>query len=94
MLDEFSEELADLDFGVFEGLASQGGGSIDFSERFAVALFAGAKITFPFQAVEHGVEGSGADAIAVALQLLGHSQTEDGAFDGMVQDVEADQARV
>ncbi len=52
------------------------------------------EVAFLFEPVEKGVEAAGADTVAMAGELFDHAEAEDRFFDGMVQDVEANQAGI
>lgn len=52
------------------------------------------EIAFFFEAVQQGVKSSGADVVAMASEFARHRQAKDGAFDRVVKDVQANQARV
>jgi hypothetical protein len=44
--------------------------------------------------VQKGIKGSQADAIPVPGQFLRHLQSKDGPFDGVMENVKADEAGV
>ena len=51
------------------------------------------QIAFLFQAVQQRIKSSGADRVAVAAELLRHGEAKNGTFfDGMMEDVQANQA--
>ena len=54
----------------------------------------GAQIALLLQAVKQRIQTPGTDAVAVPRQFLDHAQPEDRLFDGVMQDVQADQAGV
>ena len=44
--------------------------------------------------MQQRIQAARADAVAVARELLDHAETEDGLVNGVMQDVQADQAGV
>jgi len=93
-LDQFVKELAHLVLRCRERFFAQGSRAVQASERLAVPVFAGPEIAFFFQALKQGIEAAWADAVAVTGEFLDHAQAENGAFDGVMEDVEADEAGV
>lgn len=94
LLEEFVEEFADFIFGLGEGFASGGGcpvGALGASCAFEGGGFEEAVF---LHGVEHGVDGSGADFVAVALEFLHDAEAEDGFFGGVVKDMQADEPGV
>src|ERR1035438_4561825 len=67
---------------------------IYLAQRLAIAHFSRAQVTLLLQAVQQGVEGTGADAITVAGQFLHHAEPEGRLFGCVVQHMQADQAGV
>lgn len=57
-------------------------------------LGAGPQEATLFHGVQHGIDGSGADLIAVAAELMHDAESEDGFLGGMMQDAEADHTGV
>jgi len=90
--DHFEVKLADFFCGLAELCSSARGDLIDAADFAGDDLAFGAEVAFLFHAVEGGVEGSGADAVAVAAELLDHAEAEERAFGGVVEHVEPDEA--
>jgi hypothetical protein len=93
-LDQFVKQLADLALGQAQRFPSGGSCAIDLAAGFAVLDVGGFEVAAFFEAMQQGIKGSRADAIAVARQFLHHSHTEDGLADGVMEHVQADQAGV
>ena len=88
------EEFLDFFLCFDERLAAGGGGAVG---ALGAAIFfegAGAEETVLFHGVQHGIDGSGADLVAVTAELLHDAETEDGLLSGVMQDVEADHSGV
>lgn len=70
------------------------GRPIDAPSAPSRSLLAGAQLALAFQAVEDGVHRAGAQPVPVASELLHDPEPEDRLPRGVVQHVQADQARV
>src|SRR5437016_5136281 len=92
--DQFSKQLAHLALRRLQSLPPKRCGAIHPAQRFAVALFGRAQITLILEAVQERIQTTGADPVSVPRELLDHAETEDGLFDGVVQDVKADESGI
>src|SRR5579872_7124214 len=93
-LDQLAEQLAHLALGGIERLAARRGGAIQLSQRFAIAQLSGFQIALLFEPVQQRIKTPGANAVTMPGKLFDHPETEDGLFDGVVQDVQPDEAGV
>jgi len=91
-LNHFVIELPDFFFDLAKLGAAAGGDFVDAADFSGDDLSLGAEVAFLFHAVEGGVEGSWADAVAVAAEFLDHAEAEEGAFGGVVEHVKPDEA--
>src|SRR3954466_10141207 len=67
-----------------------------YTRRFPsrVQSRAGPKVTLSCHAVQDGIEGAGAQPIAMATKLVDHRLAEDRAFGGVMKDMQPDEAGV
>src|SRR5579863_3011938 len=75
-------------------LPAQWSGSVHSPERLPVSQFRRSQVPLLFEALEKRIQAPRTDAVSVTRQLLDHSQTEDRTLHGVVEHMEADQARV
>ena len=91
---EFSKQLAHLDLGCLQRLPSESGRTVNLAQRLAVALLAGTQVALLLQPVKQRIQAARADPVAVPPQFFDHAEPEDGLFDGVMQDVQPNQAGV
>jgi hypothetical protein len=91
-LRHFLIQLANFFFDLAKFCPAAGCDFVDAADLSADDLAAGAEVALLFHAVEGGVEGSGADAVAVTAEFLDHAEAEEGALGGVVEHVEPDEA--
>ena len=88
------KELSNLGLRSGKSFATKRGRTINAAQRFAVALLSGAEVALPFETAKQRIKRAGADAVAVAREFFHHAEAEDGLLDGVMEDVEADQAGI
>src|SRR5271157_647753 len=93
-LHEFPKQFAHLAAGRLKRAPPQARGAIDLAARFAIAELGRPQVSLFLEGVQQGIEGPGADPVAVPGQLLDHAQAEDGLMRGVMQHVKPDQSRV
>src|ERR1035438_2844693 len=92
--DEFMKKLPDLALRCCQRLPAERSRPVYPPERLAVSPLRRPQVPLPFETLEKRIEAPRTDAVSVTRQFLDHPQTEDRAFNGVVEDVEPDQARV
>src|SRR5207253_1653856 len=75
-LDQFAEQFANLNFCCFERPLPERCRPVHLAPRLALPFFRGAQVTLSLQPVEQWIQSTRTDPIAVARQLLRHSQAE------------------
>lgn len=88
------KKLPHFRFRCCQRLPAKRSGLVYSPERLAVSLFGGLQIPFFLEALEKGVQAPRTDAVPVMREFLDHSQAEDWACNGVVEYMQADEARV
>jgi hypothetical protein len=92
---QFQEQLANLILCRCQCLTATWSRKVDFASRFALASFRRSNVALSFQAVKNRVKRARTDPVPVAGEFLNHAEAEDGRLvDGVMKDVQADEARV
>ena len=76
LLEEFSEELADLRFGESPGAARPAGRAVGAADAAAIAVRLGGQIAAGLEAVKQGIERAWANVISVLAQFFDDAQAE------------------
>lgn len=63
-------------------------------QRLAVSLLGRPQVSLLFEALKERIQAPRTDAVSVTRQFFDHPQTEDRTFNGVVEYMEPDQARV
>src|SRR6476469_6796303 len=75
-----------------QGLAARRRRAVDAAVASAVQYLLRSQVAVPFHAVENRIERAGAEPVAVARELIDHCLAVDGAFGGVMEDVQTYQA--
>ena len=67
---------------------------VNAAQGSAVSLSGRFQATLAFEPLQQGIQAAWTDTITVARQFLDHAQPENGAFDRVVEHMEADQTGV
>lgn len=94
MLEQFAEEFPHFLFGSYQGLPAGRCCPIKPPVPSAFSLLFGYKQSTLFEGMEQRIHGAGAELIAVPGQFFNHPEPKNLALARMVENVQADQARI
>jgi hypothetical protein len=84
LINQLMKQLAHLFLGQIEGFAAFRSCPVDFPTRSAVLHFRGPEVSAIFEAMQQRIQGSRADAVAMTLEFLHHTQAEDWLLHSMM----------
>ena len=92
--DEFSKQFAYLVLGGLQGFPAEWRGAVHLPQGLAISLCGGSQVSFLLQPMKKRIEASWTDPVPMPGKLFDHAQSEDWLFGGVVQNMQAYQARV